>query len=629
MGHAVGNVSTDSHVDNVIVSRRRAFSFLWVCLVVVVATIPFLSGFSNTRVFFIRDLSLYFWGRHLWLRRTLLSGEWPLWDPYIGAGQSAVADALHQMFLLPVLAIRLVGSEVLGFNLWVALPFPFAAAGTWMFLARRFSPSAAALGSIAFALSGPVVSTGNFPNMSWSVAAMPWVLWAVDRLLCHPTKRRLVVLALAVAFQAFAGEPVTLFTTTALAAGFALVVPEGAPWSRGLASAVSRVMWTVAGVVAGVALAAIQLVPMVQAAVLADRSTAILKDVWSLHPLALLETLSLHLFGDYFAVQSLDAVPWIPIVNTGREPFFFSVYFGVSLFALALFGLVSGARSRWGSFWAAAGGHEPAFGVRSSYARLPLPQGSSADPGVLPFSGEISGRFFPRRCCRGRCRLGRSCRFRRLIAPATQITSRLGSMVLRSRCSWARSPEDSTLAAMMSPDATARRASSFVGALGMRETADAGRFMVTALPRLGTTVVPWAFGTALLLFVASGRRQAASAARAALFLLIAGDLLVRASGVNPVFDARYLAEPEWLHANEERRLAFLRGREKGRHARLLGRRLIACVLQSSWPDGFCQSRRVGRSDSLLSIRMEKARDALLRSGHPVAEAVRSSDRAVL
>ena len=234
MGHAVGNVSTDSHVDNVIVLRRRAFSFLWVCLVVVVATIPFLSGFSNTRVFFIRDLSLYFWGRHLWLRRTLLSGEWPLWDPYIGAGQSAVADALHQMFLLPVLAIRLIGSEVLSFNLWVALPFPFAAAGTWLFLARRFSPAAAALGSIAFAVSGPVVSTGNFPNMSWSVAAMPWVLWAVDRLIEIPGPPRLMVLAIAVAFQALAGEPVTLSATSAVALGYSLLVaPPGRPSSVG------------------------------------------------------------------------------------------------------------------------------------------------------------------------------------------------------------------------------------------------------------------------------------------------------------------------------------------------------------------------------------------------------------
>ena len=145
-------------------SRRWLESrWLWCVLATATATIPFAQGFSASRVFYVRDLEPLFWGRFLWLRRTLLSGEWPLWDPYIGGGQSAVADALHQMFLLPVLAIRLIGPEVVSFNLWVLLPFPVAAAGAWLFLARRFSVSAAALGAIAFAVSGPVVSTGNFP----------------------------------------------------------------------------------------------------------------------------------------------------------------------------------------------------------------------------------------------------------------------------------------------------------------------------------------------------------------------------------------------------------------------------------------------------------------------------------
>jgi hypothetical protein len=43
----------------------------------------------------------------------------------------AVADALHQLFLLPALAVRLIGSDVVGFNLWVAAPFPLAALGAW------------------------------------------------------------------------------------------------------------------------------------------------------------------------------------------------------------------------------------------------------------------------------------------------------------------------------------------------------------------------------------------------------------------------------------------------------------------------------------------------------------------
>ena len=82
----------------------------------------------------------------------------------MGGGQSAVADALHQMFLLPAVAVRLIGSEAVGFNLWVATPFPLAALGAWLFFRRRFAPDASALGAIAFSLSGPIVSTGNFPE---------------------------------------------------------------------------------------------------------------------------------------------------------------------------------------------------------------------------------------------------------------------------------------------------------------------------------------------------------------------------------------------------------------------------------------------------------------------------------
>ncbi len=272
-----------------------------------------------------RDLSLFFWGRFLWLRRTLLSGEWPLWDPYIGGGQSAVADALHQMFLLPVLAIRLIGPEVVSFNLWVLLPFPVAAAGAWLFLARRFSVSAAALGAIAFAVSGPVVSTGNFPNMAWSVAAMPWVLWSTDRVIHQPAGRRAGEMALAVAFQALAGEPVTFFMTSVLAAAWAATgVTLGS-------DRLKATWWASAGFVLGVALSAIQLVPMVEAATLAERSQNILKDAWSLHPLALVETMAFQLFGNYYSTQSLSDAPWVVVVNVGREPFFFSLYYGVPL----------------------------------------------------------------------------------------------------------------------------------------------------------------------------------------------------------------------------------------------------------------------------------------------------------
>src|ERR1700687_2147995 len=193
------------------VARRAAQA--WAALAVCAATLPFLPGLTGSRVFYVRDLSMYFWGRYLWLRHELLSGGFPLWDPYVAAGQSAVADALHQLFLLPALAVRLIGSDVVGFNLWIATPFPLAALGAGLFLHRRFAADASALGAIAFSVSGPIVSTGNFPNLSWSAAAIPWVLWAVDRVNTSPAPRTIAALAVVTAFQALAGEPVTLLAT--------------------------------------------------------------------------------------------------------------------------------------------------------------------------------------------------------------------------------------------------------------------------------------------------------------------------------------------------------------------------------------------------------------------------------
>ena len=232
----------------------RLPAWMWAVVATAVAALPLAPGFTGSRIFYIRDLSLYFWGRYLWLRRAWLSGEFPLWDPYVGAGQAAVADALHQMFLLPAVLIRLIGSEVVGFNLWVAVPFPLAALGAWLFLRRRFSPTASTLGAVTFALCGPVYSTSNFPNMSWTVAAIPWMLWAVDRLAARPGPRNLAVLIVVVAFQGLAGEPVTFLATLALVSAFALLLAGGE--DCGPTDRIRRSAWTTAGLIAGLALAA-------------------------------------------------------------------------------------------------------------------------------------------------------------------------------------------------------------------------------------------------------------------------------------------------------------------------------------------------------------------------------------
>jgi hypothetical protein len=517
-------------------------SWVWAFAVACASALPFLPGFTGARVFYIRDLSLFFWGRYLWLRRTLLSGEWPLWDPYVGGGQSAVADALHQMFLLPSLLVRLVGSEVLGFNLWVALPFPVAAVGAWAFFARRFSAPAAALGAMAFAISGPVVSTANFPNMSWSVAAVPWVLWAVDGVTFAPAPWRLAVLALVVGFQAFAGEPVTFVATLALALSFAIVV--GAPVSdRAVRDRLRHAAWVSIGIALGLGLAAIQIVPMTEAATLSERSVSILRDFWSLHPLAMLETVSLHLFGDYYKVQSLAFVPWMPFVHGGREPFFFSVYFGVPLLALVCFGLVSGPR-HWTLFWVVAGAiafigalgantpiypfvrdHLPVLGSFRFPAKyfviVSIAVAAAAAAGwnaiaVDNAAGDVRHR-----------------KLARLTAIGVALAIGVVAYLVAAAC-------------MYFPMPTGLQFVAFARSVELREPFAAAEFMLKTLPRGATWVALLSFAAAALMFLTTRSGRQAVLAQRGLYVFIVGDLLVHAWGINPVFDPAHLAEPRWI-----------------------------------------------------------------------------------
>ena len=316
---------------------------LWLLLAVAVATVPVAGVFTYSRVFFVRDLTMAFRSRFLFLRDSVYSGTFPLWDPYPAHGQSAVNDALYQLFHLPSLVIRLLLPDLVAFNVWIALPIPLAAVGMYLFLRRRLGAPASALGAIAFAVSGPTVSTTNFPNMSWSVVAAPYVLWAVERLFVERSARRLTVLAVAIACQALAGEPVTLAATLAIAAGYA-ALPQTRWRDRQL------LLFVGGGLAAGLLLAAIQYLPLMAAARESIRGSMTPNDFWSFHPLALLELLVPHFFGDYFN-SNLRELVWMLALNSQRDPFYYTMYVGVPIVLLAGVAMVS--RRPGTRFWTA------------------------------------------------------------------------------------------------------------------------------------------------------------------------------------------------------------------------------------------------------------------------------------
>lgn len=533
--------SSEPPTPTVVPPGRRA-AWLWAVCAAAVASLPFLSAIAESRVFYIRDLSQSFWGRYLWLRRALWSGEWPLWDPYVGAGQAAVADGLHQMFLLPALVVRLIGTEVLGFDLWVALPFPLAALGAWCFLARRFSAPASTLGAIAFAVSGPIVSTGNFPNMSWSVAFLPWVVAAVDRVLDTPTPRRVAALAIAVGLQALSGEPVTLLATLVVSSVYAFL-HSAASATATARRKLTEIAAVALGLAIGLALSAIQLVPMAQAAAQSGRAGTVDKGFWSLHPLGLLEALAFQLFGNFYTSQSVAALPWMPLLNSGREPFFISMYLGVPLLAVAVLGVAGSRERRWLLFWVAAAAASLicAFGTTTPVypflkdhlpllrsfrfpvkylvvCSMTLAAATAAGWDALHRAGDADGPGLRRA---------------RLLAITFALAVGLAAYAAAGACLYFPKP-----AVFYFYD--------LARALGSRQAADAAEFMLRALPRVASWVLLLSVAAAALIFLAGRSRREASFARPVLYLLVVTDLLVRAWGINPAFDSAYALQPEWV-----------------------------------------------------------------------------------
>jgi hypothetical protein len=517
--------------------RRWLFArSLWPALAVVAACVPFAAGFSLTNIFYIRDLSMFFWPRHLWIHRTLASGSWPLWDPYAAAGQPAFPDALNQLFLPPAILLRLLPA-IPGFNLIVMLPFPLAALGTWLFLRRHVSEMSAALGAVVFAASGPVVSTGNFPNLSWSVAWIPWVLWAADRDRRAPSARGFALVTSMIVLQIVSGEPVTMVGTVALLVAY---VAAGAAQAslRAQVRCVSRIVGAIA---VAAAISVVQLVPMALAARASARAVLRPDNFWSVHPLWLCEALLPQLFGDTFLHYDAE-LPWIAPLNSGRDPFFFSLYIGTAAFLMSTLGSLVGSRP-WRFFWLAV-----------AVAGLLLAFGNYTP--VYPLLQQIAPPL-------------RSFRF-----PAKFLVfTSFGIAVLAANAiDWLggareRSPLPAAVKSAIgvgvagaltlviaialvsvAPFTAARAFYNLAARVGVADPVSGAAYLFKALPPVGIRTLSLLVTSTLLVYLGWTSGEKDGRARLLLFGMATVELLVTHVGLNPVLPASWLGPPEWTAA---------------------------------------------------------------------------------
>lgn len=506
-------------------ARGRA---IWPLIAVLFALTPVWRAFSTTEIFFLRDLGAYFWPHHLWLRRMLAEGRLPIWDPNPGFGYAPLADPNLQLLFLPSLPLRLLLPEALGFNLAIALPFALAALGAYLFLKRRHSGPAAALGGAAFALTGIMASSGNLPNLTATAALLGWVLWSVERLCERPSVGRVAALAAMFALGLCAGEPLTLAGEAAVAVLFAAVACEQGRWWR-------RVILVLgAGGIAAL-LSAVQLLPLVEATRRSIRGHGFLGDAWPLHPLRLLEAVFPFFFGSPVDVAA-HVSPWM-LVLSGGAPLVGSIYLGAALLSLAAASVGTESRRRAG-FWvvvamigtiAAFGSHLPLYEALREAA---APLRSVRYPSKL--------MVFPSFAIVALAAAGLDAllaRTRRARLAATAVAFAIAGSALLV-----------LVVVLGSPSAFVELAARIAGGAGVVDPVTAGGWLERSAPPVAARALAVAAAAGMLALASSKRTVLATGLLGALGLV---DLASAAVSLNPTIDARVFAMPEWVARTRE------------------------------------------------------------------------------
>jgi hypothetical protein len=292
------------------------------------------------RVLFERDILSYWLSQVETFVRTVSSGCWPLWDPWVAFGQPMLAQPDTQV-LYPFTWLNFVLPPDIAYTIFLFAHLVLS--GTGLFRLARVLGAGRGGGFVAAAiwmLSGPFLSLANVWHHFAGAAWMPWVLEAVERACLSGGRPRDVLRwGLLTGLQVLAGSAdmaaMTALVASALVARH-LVSPGAGPSSR------LRVAGAAVGALAlGLGWSAALWVPTLAVARHSTRWSlpASTQEFWSLHPLSLLQ-LGLPLF----VVDLPLKTEWRQALFEGREPFLESLYVGLPALALAGVGILARAR---------------------------------------------------------------------------------------------------------------------------------------------------------------------------------------------------------------------------------------------------------------------------------------------
>jgi len=130
------------------------------------------------------------------LRKGLAKGEWPLWDPYVGAGAPAMENMTSTFFFPPYFLMVVLGNTVFLKNLYFLSLVFSAGFFTYLFVRKHgLSREASFFAAVVYMLGGGMSQeVGSFGGQV--AASLPFLLYMTRRFLDRPTSRRTVALGI-------------------------------------------------------------------------------------------------------------------------------------------------------------------------------------------------------------------------------------------------------------------------------------------------------------------------------------------------------------------------------------------------------------------------------------------------
>ncbi|MEZ5962879.1 MAG: hypothetical protein R3F56_03440 [Planctomycetota bacterium] len=214
----------------------------------------------------VTEIPITFIPELTFVRSELAAGRLPHWNPYARFGAALLSTSVVGLMYPPnwLTFLAVDPTHGLAWNAYLAL----AIAGLLMFGFLRslsIAPLAATFGAIAFALSGTLSANLHFYQRVHALVWLPGMLWALTRMDDRRGAARMragVGLALCLAMSWLAGFPAYAAAGTLVAGGWAVWLAGGRARRQGAGDALRLLLLDGAFAGLGMALAAVQLLPM-------------------------------------------------------------------------------------------------------------------------------------------------------------------------------------------------------------------------------------------------------------------------------------------------------------------------------------------------------------------------------